>query len=55
MSIENKSDDFTPDYTRNTGLNYVDTYRALAVVAGQSGDVDARQAYLDMAEMFQQQ
>ena len=47
-------DDFKPANHTSPKLNYADTCRALAVVAGQRGDVDERDAFLKMAEMFQE-
>ena len=54
MNIEQLSDDFEPDYPNSSRLNYADTYRALAFIAGMDGDVDARHDYLIMAEMYDQ-
>jgi len=48
------SDDFRGDVPQQRPPIYADTYAALANFALLNGDVQARQDYLDMADLFRQ-
>jgi hypothetical protein len=48
------SDDFRGDVPRQLPPLHADTYATLANFALLNGDVQARQDYLDMADLFRQ-
>jgi|GEM_PF-5140026 len=52
MSVDTEREFSTPLDVRRNEQVYSQTYRMLAAIALENGDIEARQQYLEMAEMF---